>query len=54
MGLSFDAVAEALDVILGSPSLGGLTITEINPHHGEPGGATLREFLERIVRALAG
>jgi arginase len=53
VGLSLEAVAAALDVILGSRSLGALTITEINPHHGEPGGATLRAFLDRAVRALA-
>jgi hypothetical protein len=40
--------------VLGSPGLGGVTITEINPHHGEPGGATLRRFLDRIVGALSG
>lgn len=52
VGLSFDVVATALDVLLGSPQLGALTITEINPHHGEPDGATLRQFLDRLVRAL--
>jgi arginase len=54
VGLSFAAVGTALDVLLGSPALGALTITEINPHHGEPGGATLRTFLDRIVGALCG
>jgi arginase len=53
VGLSFEAVATALDLLLGSPGLGVLTITEVNPHHGEPGGATLRRFLDRIVGALA-
>jgi len=53
VGLSFEAVAAALDVLLASPQLGALTITEINPHHGEPDGATLRRFLDRIVSAFA-
>jgi arginase len=53
VGLSFDAVAAALDVLLASSRLGGLTITELNPHHGEPDGATLRAFLDRLVPALA-
>jgi hypothetical protein len=30
-----------------------LTITEINPHHGERDGATLRIFIDRIVAALS-
>jgi arginase len=53
VGLSFDAVASVLDVLLGSSQLGGLTITEVNPHHGEPDGATTRAFLDRLVPALA-
>jgi arginase len=53
VGLSFDAVAGALDVLLAGSHLGALTITEINPHHGEPDGATLRTFLDRLVAALA-
>jgi arginase family enzyme len=52
VGLSFEAVANALDVLLASPQLGALTITEINPHHGEPDGATLRTFLDRFVMAF--
>jgi hypothetical protein len=46
-------VATALDVLLPAPELGALTITEINPHHGEPDGSTLRAFLDRIPQALA-
>jgi arginase len=53
VGLSFAAVATALDVLLADPRLGALTITELNPHHGEPDGATLRRFLDRLVPALA-
>jgi arginase len=52
VGLSFDAVGAALDVLLASSELGALTITEINPHHGEPDGATLQLFLDRLVTAL--
>lgn len=51
---SFETVATALDLLLASPGLGALTVTEVNPHHGEPGGATLRRFLERLVGSLAG
>ena len=53
VGLSFEEVATALDVLLSSPRLAALTITEINPHHGEPDGATLRAFIERFVSAFA-
>jgi arginase len=53
VGLSLADVAEALEELLASPRLGALTITEINPHHGEPDVATLRAFLDRLVPALA-
>jgi hypothetical protein len=39
-----------LQVLLSGPRLGALTITEINPHHGEPGGATLQAFLNQLIR----
>ncbi len=54
IGLSFDAVGTALETVLASPRLGALTITELNPHHGEPDGATLEPFVERLVSALGG
>lgn len=54
IGLSFDQVASALDVLLADPALGAITITEINPHHGEAGSTTLHAFLDRLVPALAG
>jgi arginase len=53
IGLSFATVAAAFEPLLASPQLGALTISEINPHHGEPDGATLRAFLDRLVGALA-
>ena len=52
VGLSFAQVGAALDVLLGEP-FAALTITEINPHHGEPAGATLRAFIERLATALS-
>jgi arginase len=52
VGLSLDTVAQALDVLLASPRLGALTITEINPHHGEPDGATVRVFVDRLVSSF--
>jgi arginase len=52
VGLTFAQVGTALDVLLGEP-FAALTITEINPHHGEPGAATLRAFIERLATALS-
>ncbi len=52
VALSFDAVATALDTLVASPLLGGMTITELNPHHGEPDGATLRLFVDRLASAF--
>jgi hypothetical protein len=52
VGLTLDALAATLEV-LPSDALGALTVTEINPHHGEPDGATLDRFLQRLVPALA-
>jgi arginase family protein len=52
VGLSFEAVANALDTLM-SGHLGAVTVTEANPHHGEPDGATLRRFLDRFAAAFA-
>jgi arginase len=54
VGLSFDAVAGALERILAGVELGALTITELNPHHWEPDGTTIDRLLDRLVPALAG
>jgi arginase len=51
VGLPFDAVAAAVAALC-EGELGAVTVTEINPHHGEPDGATLRRFLDRFVAAL--
>ena len=53
VGLSFDQVASALAVLLASDHLGALTVTEINPYHGEPEAKTLHTFLDRFVPAVA-
>jgi arginase len=48
-GLPFVTALRALGVLLASPSLAGLTVTELNPDHVEEGAGTL----ETLVRALA-
>lgn len=52
VGLSFDTVMSALEVLLAGERLAALTITEANPHHGEPGGKTFRTVVERLVQAF--
>ena len=54
IGLSFEHAFRALRVIVASPNLAALTITELNPLHGEPGGATLKRFIDALAGAVAG
>jgi arginase len=53
IGLPFDAAMRALEVMLQNDRVVALTITELNPDHGEADGSTLRRFAERLARALA-
>jgi arginase len=48
-GLEFATALRALGVLLSSPLLAGLTITELNPDHVEDGS----DALERLVAAIA-
>jgi hypothetical protein len=43
----------ALDVLLTGEDLAGITISELNPHHGAEDGATLTAFAERLAASLA-
>jgi arginase len=52
IGLSFDAAFAALDVLVAHDALLGLTVTELNPHHGAQDGADVARFVERVARAL--
>jgi arginase len=54
IGLPFEHALRALRVILASPNLAALTITELNPLHGEPGGATLGRLIDALAGAVAG
>jgi arginase len=51
-GLRFDHAMRALKRLLASPNVAALTITELNPDHGEEGGATIRCFAEALSDAL--
>ena len=46
-GLAYDVALRALAVLLASPRLGGLTITELNPAHTESGGGQPRASCRR-------
>lgn len=52
-GLTLEQAFRALRVIVASPSFAALTITELNPLHGEEDGATLQPFVAGLVDALA-
>jgi arginase len=53
LGLTLDQAMRALGVFAADERFGGLTITEINPDHGEEGGATLKRFVEALAKALS-
>lgn len=52
VGLTLEQAAAALRVFVSSDRIQGLTITELNPAHGEPGAATLERFLEALTGAF--
>jgi arginase len=49
-GITYEQAAAALEVLLRSSALGGLTVTELNPDHADDGGGAI----ERLARDLAG
>jgi arginase len=51
IGIGFDAAFAALEVLLAHEALLGLTITELNPHHGAEDGSDVRRFAERLAGA---
>ena len=53
LGLTLDQAMRALAVFAGDPKFGGLTITELNPDHGEENGATLKRFIAALTKALS-
>jgi arginase len=52
-GLSYSHALELLEVLLKSPKIAGLTLTEINPDHGAEDGSTIRRFAQDLSRLLA-
>jgi arginase len=53
-GLRFDQLMTALRPLLAAPNWVALTITELNPDHGESDGSNLREFAEALADVLSG
>jgi arginase len=53
-GLAYDDALKALQTVLASSRLAGLTITELNPDHTEQGEHTIGRFASAISRSLAG
>jgi arginase len=53
-GLTLDHAMRALRVLATSDRLSALTVTELNPQHGDEEGATLRNFVDLLSGALAG
>jgi arginase len=51
-GLRFEQLMQALHVIVQAPNWSTLTICELNPDHGESDGATLRAFIQALVKVL--
>jgi arginase len=48
-GIAYEQAAAALAVLLASPALAGVTVTELNPNHVEEGAGSI----ERLARDLA-
>jgi arginase len=52
-GLRFDQLMASLRPLLRAPNWTALTVSELNPDHGESDGSTLRTFAEALADALA-
>jgi len=52
-GLTLDAAMRALTVLSASERLSAVTVTELNPFHGDEEGETLRRFVEMLADSLA-
>jgi len=53
-GLAYDHAIEALEALLASPKLIGMTITELNPDHTEEGAESIERFVADVCRGLSG
>jgi arginase len=53
-GLPLDTAMRALRVLVGSERLAALTVTELNPLHGDEGGHTIGRLVDGLADCLAG
>ncbi len=53
-GISFAAALRALAVLLASPRLAALTVTELNPAHAEEGAGAIERLAAALATGLAG
>ena len=51
IGVGFDTAFEALDALLAHEALLGVTVTELNPHHGAEDGSDVTRFVQRLANA---
>jgi arginase len=51
-GLTFEQLIAALRVFIQDPRWSALTICELNPHHAESDGSTVRAFVEALAKLL--
>jgi arginase len=54
IGLTFDQLMLSLDEFLKLPNWTALTVTEINPAHGDADGSTLKSFAQRLAGSIGG
>jgi arginase len=54
VGLPLETAFRALGGLLQDPRVSALTITELNPDHGESDGSTLKRFVDGLVGCVAG
>jgi arginase len=52
-GLAYEAALRALDVLVASPRLAALTITELNPDHAEQGAQSIERLANDVAGSLA-
>src|SRR6185312_13920501 len=53
VGVPLQSAIDALATLLGDPRVAALTVTELNPLHGEADGSTLRRFVAGLASACA-
>ena len=52
-GLPYEAAIAALQALLASPRIAGLTVTELNPDHVEEGSGSVERLARDLARGLA-